>query len=105
MRHVGRLAGGFTVVMPLRVLRRETDGIHPTPRPDFRRSHQMRHQRRKKQRRSGRILAVGVVVIAAVAIAGAVILHNRSSDSPRPTARAAARSRWLLPGRVCARRP
>ncbi len=43
----------------------------------------MRHQRRKKQRRSGRILAVGVVIIAAAAIAGAVILHNRSSD-PAP---------------------
>jgi mannan endo-1,4-beta-mannosidase len=44
----------------------------------------MKHQRRKKQGRSGRVLAVAVVVIAAAAIAGGVILHNRSSDPPHP---------------------
>ncbi len=44
----------------------------------------MKHQRRQKQGRSGRIVAVGVVIIAAAAIAGGVILHNRSSDPVRP---------------------
>ena len=43
----------------------------------------MRNHRRKKQKRSGRILTIALVIIAAVAIAGAVTLHNRSTDSPR----------------------
>ena len=64
----------------------------------------MRNHRRKTQKRSGRILTIALVVIAAVAIAGAVTLHNRSNGfTSRSTARSAARSRWLLPGRVYAR--
>jgi mannan endo-1,4-beta-mannosidase len=43
----------------------------------------MRNHRRKTQKRSGRILTIALVVIAAVAIAGAVTLHNRSRDSTR----------------------
>jgi mannan endo-1,4-beta-mannosidase len=41
-------------------------------------------QRRRRQRGPGRLLAVAVVIIAAVAITGAVVIHNRSSDPTGP---------------------
>ena len=61
----------------------ETGDARPRPRPYFRGSPHMR-QRRRRQRGPGRLLTVGVVIIAAAAIAGAVVLHNRSSDPTGP---------------------
>jgi hypothetical protein len=53
-------------------------------------------QRRKRQRGPGRLLTVGVVIIAAAATAGAVILHNRSDPTgPLPVQLPASTGSYL----------
>jgi mannan endo-1,4-beta-mannosidase len=44
----------------------------------------MRHQARKRQRRSRRAVTIGVAVIAAAAIAAAIIIYNRSAEPTGP---------------------
>ena len=53
-------------------------------RPGSRRSYPMRHQSRRRQRGSRRIVTTGVAILAAAAIAAGVILYNKSADPSGP---------------------
>jgi hypothetical protein len=44
----------------------------------------MRHQGRRRQGKSGRIMAIVAVVVVAAAVAAGVIVYNKSKDSPAP---------------------
>ena len=97
MNYVSQIVIAFASAIAVRCLRKESNGAHPAPRADDRRSHPMRHQSPKRRRGPGRFIIGALVIVVVAAIGVGVYLRTQAGRRLRAAAGPAPSRRRGLP--------